>query len=284
MIFYGTSAAEGIPSPFCKCRVCENARRVGGHEVRTRTMFRIDAEHCIDLGADSYCQSIKYGDFSKLKHALITHTHEDHLAFPMFNIRQMAIERESEPLHYYLTDKAYDIVEFFSKSRPILKGTTQQLIDSGIVKFHKLEFGRTYDIGKLKVTPLKGSHFGNMDENSANYLIVLPDGRKMYYGLDTGAYCAETYKALEGAALDILISECTFGLTAGREPKGHLDAFSCMDTFNKLYSQGTITNQTKIYLTHINHYTSTHAELAEWFAHRAVPYEIAVTYDGYEIK
>ena len=28
--FLGTGAAEGIPAPFCRCTVCENARKVGG--------------------------------------------------------------------------------------------------------------------------------------------------------------------------------------------------------------------------------------------------------------
>lgn len=284
MIFYGTSAAEGIPSPFCTCRICENARKIGGREVRTRTMLRIDEEHCIDLGADAYCQAIKYGDFIKLQHVLVTHTHEDHLAFMMFNIRKMAIERAGGPLNYYLTDKAYDIIDFFIKNKPILKGTMQQLIDNGVVAFHKLEFNQTYRIGNLTVTPLKGSHFGNMGENAANYLIVLPDGRKMYYGLDTGAYYEETFRALENHRLDILVSECTFGLTKGRKPEGHLDAFSCMALFERLYRQKIITDKTKIYLTHINHYTSTHAELEAWFKQQRVPYEITVTYDGFEIQ
>ena len=283
MIFYGTSAAEGIPSPFCDSPVCRNARKVGGREVRTRTMFRIDQAHCIDLGADAYCQSLKYGDFVHLKHVLVTHTHEDHLAFMMFNIRNMAISRDSEPLHYYLTDQAYDIVDFFVNNKPILKGKMKAIIDEGIVAFHKLEFHQTYQIGNLTVTPLRGSDFGNMGENAANYLMVRPDGRKMYYGLDTGAYYEETMDALNDADLDIFISECTFGLTEGRVPEGHMDAFSCMDTFRKLYEKHAITDRTKIYLTHINHYTSTHAQLADWFAKQDVPYEITVTYDGYSI-
>ena len=62
-----------------------------------------------------------------------------------------------------------------------------------------------------------------------------------------------------------------------------MDAFSCMDTFRKLYEKHAITDRTKIYLTHINHYTSTHAQLVDWFAKQDVPYEITVTYDGYSI-
>lgn len=283
MIFYGTSAAEGIPSPFCSCDVCENARKAGGREIRTRTMFRIDDEHSVDLGADAYCQALKYGDFKKLKHVLVTHTHEDHFDFMMFNIRKMARVRQEEPLHYYLTDKAYDMIDFYLNNKPILKGTMQQLIDDKIVAFHKLEFYKTARAGALTVTPLRGSHFGNMGENAANYLIVLPDGRKLYYGLDTGAYYEDTYTYLKGQKLDILISECTFGLTTGRAPEGHLDAYSCMDTFDRLYKNDTITDKTKVYLTHINHYTSTHAQLVEWFGKQNVPYEMTVAYDGLSI-
>ena len=41
MLFLGTGAAEGIPTPFCRCRVCENARKKGGKEVRMRSGFRV---------------------------------------------------------------------------------------------------------------------------------------------------------------------------------------------------------------------------------------------------
>ena len=47
-MFYGTGAAEGIPDPFCRCPVCENARKKGGKEIRHRTMFRVNEELCIE--------------------------------------------------------------------------------------------------------------------------------------------------------------------------------------------------------------------------------------------
>ena len=33
MRFMGTGAGEGVPTPFCRCRVCEHARKVGGKET-----------------------------------------------------------------------------------------------------------------------------------------------------------------------------------------------------------------------------------------------------------
>lgn len=285
MKFYGTGAAEGIPDSFCSCLVCKNARKIRGKEIRKRTMFRLNKECCIDLGADSFSQSIEYEDFIDLRHVLVTHTHEDHFNYMMINVRKMATCRIKEPLHYYLTDKAYNIVDFMIKSSAIIKSETEHIIEQEIVNFHQLEFEKSLMISGMEVTALKGNHFGNMDENSANYLIKLANGELLYYGLDTGYYLEETFYALRNKRLDYLISECTFGLTEkrGNMPDGHLDAFSCIKLFEQLYQQNTITDKTKIYLTHINHYKGTHKELVEFFKHQKFANQIVVTYDGMEI-
>ncbi len=203
----------------------------------------------------------------------------------MMNVRNMAIERQQEPLHYYLTDKAFDIVDFYRQSRPIMKGLTLQLEEKGIVAFHKLEFNQQIKLAGMEVTPLRGNHRGNMGEDCANYLMRFEDGKKLYCGVDTGWYLPETFEQLEYAALDVLISECTFGLTPGRglHPGGHLDAYSCMALFHKLLEQGTIHAGTKIFVTHINHFTSTHADLIEWFAKQDFPCSITVAYDRLHI-
>lgn len=285
MKFYGTSAAEGIPNPFCFCPVCENARAIGGAEIRRRSMLRLDESVCIDMGADAFQAAIEFGDFTRLRHVLVTHTHEDHFNYMMMNVRNMSIERSAEPLHYYLTDQAYDIVDFYRRSRPIMKGMTSDLEARGIVAFHKLEFNRPVTVSGMEVTPLRGNHIGNMGEHCANYLIRYPDGRTLYYGVDTGWYLPETMRALENASLDVLVSECTFGLTTGRglHPNGHLDAFSCMELFRTLYAQGTLHDRSRVYLTHINHFTSTHAELAAWFAKQSAPCPVTVAWDGMSI-
>ncbi|WP_304943292.1 MBL fold metallo-hydrolase [Vallitalea guaymasensis] len=287
LTFYGTSAAEGIPSPFCDCYLCRNAREKGGKEVRKRSMFRINEEITLDLGADSFVQAIMYGDFINLEHVLVTHTHEDHFAYMMMNVRNMATHRIDRPLNYYMTDKAYDILEFYRKSKPILKGCVNELIERNIIAFHRLEFGHTYKISNIEVTPLKGNHYGNMQENSANYIVKLPNGKILFYGLDTGYYLDETFEALKKYHIDYYISECTFGTAKDRglKPDGHLDVDSCKLVFKNLLEQHTIDEDTKIYLTHINHcHLSTHEDLVEIFDNTDLPCEINVAYDGMSIE
>lgn len=287
MTFYGTSAAEGIPCPFCDCFLCRNAREKGGKEVRRRTMFRINEEVCIDLGADSFAESQEYGDFIHLQHALITHTHEDHLAYMMMNVRKMATHRTEEPLHFYFTDRAFDIVDFYRNNKPIMKGATADLEKDNVVRFHRLEFWKTYSIAGLEVTPLRGNHCGNMGENSALYWIRLPNGKHLFYGLDTGYYQPETFEWLKKhPPIDYLISECTYGTMEGRgdHPDGHLDVNSCRCLFQQLWQQGTIYPGTSIYLTHINHcHQATHEDLVRIFSEFDLPCKITVSYDGMQI-
>lgn len=286
LTFYGTGAAEGIPCPFCDCFLCHNAREKGGKEIRKRTMFRINEETCIDLGADSFVQSQMYGDFIHLQHVLITHTHEDHLAYMMMNVRNMATKRTEEPLHFYFTGDAYKIVDFLRESTPIMKGLTPKLEDCNIVKFHQLQFFQKYFISNLEVTPLTGNHVGNMSENSALYLIKLANGKTLFYGLDTGYYFPETFAYLKNRPIDYFISECTFGTAQGRGdyPDGHLDVNSCNLLFHQLWEQGTITPDTQIYLTHINHHhDATHDDLTRIFQNTDLPCPITVCYDGMQI-
>ena len=35
--YLGTATAEGLPTMFCKCPVCERSRKLGGRNIRTRT-------------------------------------------------------------------------------------------------------------------------------------------------------------------------------------------------------------------------------------------------------
>ena len=77
--FWGTSAAEGIPAPFCRCAVCMQAKAQRGKYERKRSSFRLSDSIILDLGADAVAQSFAYGDLIDINHVLVTHTHDDHL-------------------------------------------------------------------------------------------------------------------------------------------------------------------------------------------------------------
>lgn len=279
--FLGTGAAEGIPAPFCKCPNCENARQVGGHEVRLRTCFRLTDSIMIDLGADAVMQAIKYGDLSQVNHVLVTHTHEDHLNLHML-LECLWAKDYRDTLHFYFTDKAYDIVERWRESPWILKGKVREFEEKGYVAFHKLEFEKKVEIEGIGFTPFRGNHRGNVNENSALYLIELGDGRKLFYGLDTSIYYPETLDALKGHHIDIYISENTMGTLECPPHLGHMRLQDVRELVTTLCEQGTLDEQSVLYLTHINHH-STHQQNIEGVKKLHFPVKTIVAYDGLKI-
>ncbi|MFR7478985.1 MAG: hypothetical protein ACLUUJ_09135, partial [Acutalibacteraceae bacterium] len=154
-----------------------------------------------------------------------------------------------------------------------------------VIQVHQLHFGQETNIAGFRVLPLRGNHIGSLGENSANYLLTDANGKTLYYGLDTGWYLPDTFQALKGRHLDILITECTFGLTPNmdRHPDGHLHAFALVELLNVLRDQGTIDETTQVFATHICHWTSTHQQLVEYFKKQDLFCPLTVAWDGMQL-
>ena len=278
MRFLGTGAGEGTPDPFCKCRVCENARRVGGKEIRTRSCFLAD-DVLVDPGCDYAMQCAKQRiSLADIEHILISHTHGDHMNPSLIWERFVARKGKEKPLNIYLSHEG---LRFFEEQYPVV-GDKAWLADVNLIP---LEIGVARQIGSWKVTPLRGRHGTKFERNSTNYLMEKP-GKKMYYALDSGYFLDETFAALQAAALDVLIMECTNPIldrSVSGKRDGHMDYFTAMDTLAELYRLGAITASTQVYFTHISPNETTHAELAAHLAALDTPYRITAAWDGMEI-
>lgn len=279
--FWGTSAAEGVPAPFCRCPSCEYARRVGGKEIRLRSCFRLTDTVMIDLGADAVVQAMRYGELSGVNHVLVTHTHDDHLN-PHMLMESMWARNYRETLHYYFTDQAFEIVSRWRENPWILKGKVKEFEELGYIAFHKLEFGKRIALEGLHITPFRGNHIGNVGENSAMYLVELPDGRKLFYGLDSGVYFPETLDALKAHQIDIYISENSLGASGKPAHPMHMRIEDVKELADALYEQGTLHDGSMLYLTHINH-TSTHQQNLEAVERLNFPVKTVVAFDGLKI-
>ncbi len=282
--FYGTSAAEGIPAPFCRCKNCTQAREKKGKYQRKRSSFRLSDSIILDLGADAVTQSFDYGDFVDIDHVLVTHTHDDHLN-PHMMMEAFWGSRcgyRNTPLHYYFTEQAYEIVDQWRKNSWILKGMVPGWEKENIIEFHKLHYGQRVEIGGLGITPFRGNHVGNMRETSALYLIELPDGRTLFYGLDSGTYFPETIEALKPHRIDIFVSECTGGTQPSPPESTHMNLDKVHILVETLLEQGTLHKGSVLYLTHINHHTG-HDEVEEGVRRLGFPIKTHVAYDGLKI-
>lgn len=280
VLFLGTGAAEAIPSMFCRCDYCNYARENGGKDVRTRSSLRIGEKYMFDFSPDANYQHLRENiDYYDLEHLMITHSHDDHLAFMEVMIKQCAIEKNGIPIKIYMSASAAEwlkrvISQYgYDENYGAKKQELYEIIE--------LEYFKTYDIGEFKAHTIKGSHnaYGK-DELSINYILEKPDGEKLLYAVDTGYYIDETWEYLKDHKIDKLIMECTFGgRNRGKHVFGHLDVYNYIDMLDKMTEIGLIDENTKIYTSHINHkHSFLHKDLVDFF--EKSKYEVNVSYDG----
>ena len=88
LTYLGTAAAEGFPAIFCNCEYCQEARRLGGKNIRTRSQALVNDDLLIDFPADTYAHFLQNGiQGDTIGHLLVTHSHSDHLYIKEFLLR-----------------------------------------------------------------------------------------------------------------------------------------------------------------------------------------------------
>ena len=93
IVYLGTAAYEGVPVPYCKCRVCRESFRLGGRALRSRSQALVDGELLLDYNADTVCHSLRYRiDWEKIGDCLITHSHSDHISALKTWVKQADIQ------------------------------------------------------------------------------------------------------------------------------------------------------------------------------------------------
>lgn len=270
--YYGTAAAEGIPGLFCNCRVCQNALKVRGKEVKTRSQALLDGKILIDFPPDTYLHILNYGlDLRGVYHCIITHSHQDHLLVSDYwcRIKGIANDIEEKPMHIYLTNAGYEsALGFFGAD---VVGTR--------LHFHKITPFEAFDIEDYHIIPLAANH----DPKSDPVIYIIEhDGKTLLYGNDTGLFPKATWEYLESyrGRFDYVSLDCT-----GMLLKNWRDSHMGLDTNEELYAKmtemGLCDQNTVAYVNHFSHNgLATHEELVVEAKKRG----FGVTYDGFEIE
>jgi phosphoribosyl 1,2-cyclic phosphate phosphodiesterase len=266
MILLGTSAAEGWPAPFCVCNACEEARKLGGKNVRTRSGALIDDDLKIDFGPDTVTQLQRCGrNLAKLRTILFTHQHTDHFT-------PAELEWASRP--FTLTPPAP--IELWGNSA-VMAGIAHAFRDSQnrLAAFVLREFKPgdhfTTAAGD-EVDALPADHVAG-----ASVLRIRRGGKTIFYGHDSGFYPPPTIEALsDNTPLDIALFDCTSG-GATTQNRGHMDAGGVIQTVADLRRRGAIADHTRVIATHFSHNGGLlHEQLAERFKRDGVE----VAFDG----
>ncbi|MFD0715794.1 MBL fold metallo-hydrolase [Paenibacillus sp. GCM10027626] len=265
--FLGTAAFEGIPSLFCKCDTCQQARARGGKNIRTRTSVIIDEVLKVDFPPDSCHHAIRDQiDMDKIQDLIITHSHSDHLYAEDLVIRMPGYAQSEE--HQ---------IQIYGHDMPI-RHCIQQLGANALQKF-KLQVVRPFERVEMQtanIVPLPADH--DKSETCLLYYIER-NGKTVFYGHDSGWFPEATWEWLKGCKLDLAILECTVGHAEYRN--NHMSVDAVLETREWLLANDVLKADGKIVVTHFSHNAHLlHEDLEAIFA----PHHIMVAYDGMKLE
>ena len=236
----GTSGAEGIPGLFCRCETCNEARRRGGKEIRTRSSALIDGVLKVDFPPDILHQVICNNlDLRQMRSLLFTHAHDDHFAWA-----------ELQYLGKYFVTDTPKPLPIYGPRDVICHLDHHLCCDSVPVTLHLLELHKTAMVDDYLVTPLAANH--DHSQECFNYIIEDAHGHRLLYATDTGWYEEATWEFLASERLDGVVVECGKGLHEGGYA-GHLSISDVIRMRDKLIAFGTLEPTAPIVTTHFAH-------------------------------
>jgi len=203
--YLGTAAAEGIPSAFCRCEICENARKKGGREIRTRSQALIDGKILIDICPDTYWHAITYNvNLPEIARCLVTHSHADHLYIPEIMNRKKHyshIPEEYPPLHFYGSDGVAEALKV---------GEDGNITPDGRAVFTEVRPFEPFMIDGYRITALPAHH----RTVSPMIFMIEHEGKTFLYGHDTGIFFDEVWDYFKNNKIrfDAVSLDCTEGV------------------------------------------------------------------------
>lgn len=269
----GTAAAEAWPAPFCRCSACQEARRRGGPNLRTRSGALIDDDLKIDFCADTVMQMQRAGrDLAGVRTLVFTHQHSDHIvptemewAAPPFTNTPpqtaIAVYGNAEVMAMLAAQFSNPAKANFAFHPPLeaLRPVTTALGDT--------------------ILPLPADHV----KGALTLRITRGrDGKSVFYGHDSGLYPETTLDALGSAGpLDIVLFDCTYGGADPHGNRGHMGISGVVQMAEELRRRGAVTDQTTLVATHFSHNGGLmYEELSAAF----LPHGFLVAYDGIMLR
>lgn len=248
----GTGAGPGVPSYFCDCAACREARENPSY-ARTRSGAVINTGQetiLIDASPDLRGQLIKE-QVSSLDTIFITHWHYDHYG-GLGDLEFYVKLCRKKPVKLYLPPQAWGE---FQAAYPFL----EDVFDIEI--WH---FGQNYSFNHLQLTPLPANH----GVQTAGMLLI--SKKKLGYFTDTAGLPELTKSWMKQA--DYLICDATF-FGENWYPHSHMSIFEAIQLGKQLQAQNIV-------LTHLAMHYSIPVTVAELDEIIKNDKNVSLAYDG----
>jgi len=283
--FLGTSAGEQYPSFWCRCPNCHQSRTLGGKNLRRNTSAYLMPDCLIDLPAEICLQAERFNvSLMDTKYLLVTHSDKDHL-YPY--LLRWRYRRPGTPLPPPLdaVGPRFSEIEKLTicGNKTVCELIADELDDmpdvgteAYMVELRQVEPFENLSIGDMEIETLRANH--GQGEDAMNY-IIRRGGKTILYGLDTGWFLPETYKAIKGHKFDLVVLEATFG--DGRASDGHFNFDLLKKAHRSFIEDGLLNEGSTFCATHFcPHFSPVHDIVAPRLAVEG----IVASYDGMEIE
>ena len=277
--FLGTGAAPSMPSPFCACHVCTDARRTGGKNLRRRSSITINDDLLIDIGPDIATASFEHNlSLAGIKVCLQSHAHEDHLD------AEFIISRHAEygtvvanGLLLVGSGETLRVVDEIVRRRceygSIFDTDTQSALKMNVLTVALYE---SYTVESYRVTGFPANHA----TDQASLLYSIEQGNHaVFYGTDTSVLPEEVWERLllHRTRYDLLVLDHTYGIGFDSRPADHLGLQDFIAHANRFREVGLLKDNGMVYATHISHEGNLeHDELDDY----AMKHGYRVAFDG----
>ncbi|MBR3864666.1 MAG: MBL fold metallo-hydrolase [Clostridia bacterium] len=263
--YLGTAAAEGFPALFCNCKYCNEARKAGGKNIRTRSQALINDNLLIDFPADTYSHFLQNdirGD--KIEYLLISHAHPDHFYLADLFMRNFPYSHNmSAPtLKLFCPKTVYEAFDNIPKN-----------IEATILQPYQ-----TVDLGQYKITALPAKHM----LDSQAFIYIIQGEKTLLYAHDTGYFYDEVINFIQKNkfVFDMVSLDCTNVDIPISDAGTHMGFINIERLLNRLFAIGAITDST---LKYVNHFSHNGNPLHHILEDRAKQYDCLVSYDGCKV-
>lgn len=288
MLFLGTGAAELLPSPFCSCELCTRARQKGDpRDMRRRSTVLLDEHNLIDCGPDLLYASIQFqAPLTKLKNIFMTHLHSDHLDFRTLEALSNAVGEAPRLNVYMARDVCSQLPRLMEDVRAlgyIHAGKYMARWEHTFRAVPMTPFEACHVDG-MRVTLLPSNHSGLFTNEPGAYFLFEAGGKSLLVAMDTNLPKAETTEFLSSKRVDTILMDGTYGLRDVDDRASHINLERMGVMVDALRAQGTLTEESRIVVTHISHkalllHTEYEQRVKGMFGPRAM-----VAYDGLRLE
>ncbi|NOZ22350.1 MAG: hypothetical protein GXP25_14820 [Planctomycetes bacterium] len=280
--FLGTSAGEQFPALWCRCDICEKARRLSGRNIRTNSHAFLAPDTLIDLPPEAFAQIRRFDvPIFDIEHLFITHSHEDHFCPFLLAWRRMNEDQELPPPPGASGPRFSELRTLHVYGNRVVYQQLKGMVGEGkphAMALHLAEPFVDFDAGDMRVTPLLANHVDHEGAPPLNYIIRRGE-KTLLYALDTGWFLDETLAAIRRDQYDLVVLDGTYA--QGVDAESHNNFAKVEKALALFRKEGLLKDGAAFCVSHTGpHFGPVHDEIAPIMAEKG----ITIAYDGMEIS